>query len=91
MKKSPLPELLSNPLPEPLSNPLPEPLSKSILNKREYECLQWASQGKSTEQTAQLLFLSSHTIKYHMRNAIKKLAAANKTEAVAISIRKHYL
>jgi DNA-binding CsgD family transcriptional regulator len=56
------------------------------LTDRERDVLAWAGRGKSVLDTAELLKLSEDTIKSHMRNAMKKLNANNKTHAVTKAI-----
>jgi len=52
------------------------------LTQREIEVLQWAAAGKTTEDTAAILAISVDTAKFHIKNAITKLDASNKTAAV---------
>jgi DNA-binding CsgD family transcriptional regulator len=55
------------------------------LTERELECLTWAARGKSEEAIALLLSRSRDTVHFHMQNAVKKLEANNRTNAVAIA------
>lgn len=52
------------------------------LTARERECLLWASQGLSSKQTANRLGVSSRTVEFHVANAMKKLKAASRVQAV---------
>lgn len=56
------------------------------LTRRELACLQWAALGKTANETASLIFLSEHTINFHINRAIKKLNASNRSHAVAIVV-----
>ena len=56
------------------------------LTQRETEVLKWTADGKSAQDVAQILGLSKNTIDFHIRNAILKLAAPNKTAAVVRAI-----
>ena len=56
------------------------------LTDREREVLSWASRGKTAAETADILSISSETIDTHIKNAMEKLQAGNKTHAVARSI-----
>ena len=56
------------------------------LSEREIEVLKWTADGKSAQDVAQILGLSKNTIDFHIRNAILKLAAPNKTAAVVRAI-----
>ncbi len=62
-----------------------EPLA--TLTKRELEVLELLSRGYSNKETAALLFLSSETVKSHVRQILAKLRARNRTHAVSIAHR----
>lgn len=53
------------------------------LTARETEVLKWAADGKTTNEISTILTISVDTVKFHTKNAITKLCAANKTAAVA--------
>jgi DNA-binding CsgD family transcriptional regulator len=57
---------------------LPTPLSC-----REREALQWSADGKSAQDIADIMKVSKNTVDFHLKNAVVKLQAANKTAAVA--------
>ena len=59
------------------------PISLSI---REKEVLRWAGDGKTSDQISQILNLSVSTVNFHLRNAMLKLDAPNKTAAVVRAI-----
>lgn len=52
------------------------------LTVREIEILKWMADGKTSNDTADILSLSVATVNFHMKNAIGKLNASNKTCAV---------
>jgi DNA-binding CsgD family transcriptional regulator len=56
------------------------------LTDRERDVLAWAGRGKSVLDTAEILGLSEDTVKTHIRNALKKLDANNKTHGVTKAI-----
>ena len=56
------------------------------LSDREREVLSWAARGKSAIDTSEIMKLSEETIKTHIRNAVTKLRANNKTHAVTKAI-----
>lgn len=58
------------------------------LSAREREVLQLLSAGTSTQELAETLFLSPHTVRNHVRNLSAKLGAHSKLEAVAIALRE---
>ena len=57
------------------------------LSNRECEVLQLSAMGKSPEQIAAELYLSLHTVRNHIRNAMTKLQAHSKLEAVVKAAR----
>ncbi|MBW7929913.1 MAG: helix-turn-helix transcriptional regulator [Gammaproteobacteria bacterium] len=58
----------------------------SPLSPRETECLQWTARGLTDKEIAHLVGRSVHTINFHLKSAIKKLGAANRTHAVALAV-----
>ena len=58
-------------------------MPETPLTPRETEVLKWAADGKTSEQIGGILTISVDTVKFHMKNAVVKLKAANKTAAVA--------
>lgn len=61
------------------------------LSKREREIMDLLAQGMTGEQVAEKLFLSSETVKTHVRNAMNKLEASTRVHAVAIALREGYI
>jgi DNA-binding CsgD family transcriptional regulator len=59
--------------------------SEFDLSPREREVLQWAADGKTAWETAQLLGVSERAIRLYTENAMGKLRAKTKTQAVAIA------
>ena len=59
---------------------LQDDLINNHSSEREY--LQWASQGKSSRKISRTLGVTQSTVIYHLRNAIRKLTAANRIHAV---------
>jgi len=51
------------------------------LTERELEVLLWTAQGKTTLEIAKTLRVSGNTVNFHVRNAMTKLHAKNKTAA----------
>jgi DNA-binding NarL/FixJ family response regulator len=60
----------------------------SGLSTRELEVLQLLATGASTSEIVDLLVLSPHTVRNHVRNILAKLGAHSKLEAVAIAARE---
>ena len=53
------------------------------LSKREVECLSLLAIGHSLEDVAEALGISYATIRFHLKNAVTKLAATGRIHAVA--------
>lgn len=68
-------------LDQPKSSDLPS------LAKREIECLKWASSGKTSWETAEILGISVTTVDSYLNSAMKKLGATNRVQAVAEALR----
>lgn len=56
------------------------------LTVRETEILRWTGDGKTAEEIGIILNLNHNTINFHLRNAMQKLEATNKTAAVVKAI-----
>lgn len=65
--------------------------SKYDLSPREREVLLWAASGKTAWETASLLGVSESAIRLYTANAMSKLHAHTKTQAVAIAVRNGIL
>jgi DNA-binding CsgD family transcriptional regulator len=61
------------------------------LSKREIECLRWSAAGKSSEEIAIILQLSSHTVASYLKSAMRKLDSVNRMQAVARAFRYRLL
>ncbi len=63
-------------------------VSPGPLSSRERQVLRWVAQGRSNRQVAQLLTISEGTAKGHLHNAMRKLGARNRTQAVSIAMQR---
>ncbi|MDN4595419.1 LuxR C-terminal-related transcriptional regulator [Polycladomyces subterraneus] len=63
----------------------------SVLSNREREILQLIADGHSTKSIAAELYISEHTVAEYANTILKKLEAKNRTEAVAIALRKQWI
>lgn len=52
------------------------------LTPREVEALRWCMAGKSSWEIGQILALSENTVNFHVKNAVRKLDAVNRRDAV---------
>lgn len=58
-------------------------VSGVTLSPREFECLEWAAQGKSTWEIGCILGISRRTAAFHLDNAKEKLGVRSICQAVA--------
>ncbi len=56
------------------------------ITRREAELLLWVREGFSNQQIAEQLGISALTVKNHVQKILRKLGAANRTQAVAIAM-----
>jgi len=66
-------------------------LGNMALSARQTECLWWASQGKTSKETALILGVSERTVNFHLHNAFHKLGVHSKNAAVAKAILQNLL
>lgn len=57
------------------------------INNRETECLQFAGNGMTSDDIAERLGLSVHTVNAHLSSATSKLDSVNRIQAIAKAIR----
>jgi DNA-binding CsgD family transcriptional regulator len=58
----------------------------STLTARELQCLELVARGHADKAIARRLSRSAETAKFHLRNAVRKLAAKNRSHAVALAV-----
>ena len=63
------------------------PAFAGALSERERECLKWVSEGKTTDEVALILGVSSNTVNSYVAHAIQKFGASNRAMAIATAIR----
>lgn len=56
------------------------------LTDKERDVLAWAARGKTVSETGDILAISESTVDTHLKSILRKLEAANKTQAVAKAI-----
>jgi len=56
------------------------------LSSRELEMLTWTAAGKQPGEIADILNLSTHTVKEYIQNCCRKLNVVNKTQAIAVAL-----
>lgn len=67
---------------------LDDEASKFNLTNRELEVLQLLAYGYTNRKIAEKMFISEQTVKSHVIHIFQKLGAADRTEAVAIALRR---
>jgi DNA-binding NarL/FixJ family response regulator len=60
--------------------------SHGPLSERETEVLNYAAQGKSNKQIAEIIGLSESTVKNHFSSTLRKLQANDRTHAVILAV-----
>lgn len=67
---------------------LAEHLTDEALSDREAEVLRYAAEGNRNQDIARKLFIAVETVKVHMKHIMDKLDANDRTQAVAIAVRR---
>ena len=75
-------------IPPEIAAHLAEHMGEETLSKREVDVLQKIAGGNRNGDIAELLFISEETVKGHVKHIMEKLGASDRTEAVAIGIRR---
>jgi len=75
-------------IPPEIAAHLAEHMGEETLSKREVDVLQKIAGGNRNGDIAALLFISEETVKGHVKHIMEKLGASDRTEAVAIGIRR---
>jgi DNA-binding NarL/FixJ family response regulator len=75
-------------VPPEVAAQLAEHLGSDPLSRREVEVLQKIAGGNRNSDIASLLFISEETVKGHVKHIMEKLGANDRTEAVAIGLRR---
>lgn len=65
-------------------------LDRVSLSPREMEVLWELSLGRSNKQIARALYMTEHTVKFHLKNVFRKLSVNRRTEAMRVA-REHGL
>ncbi len=75
-------------IPPEIASQLAEHMTDEALTNREVEVLQSIAGGNRNRDIANALFISEETVKVHIKHIMDKLGAADRTEAVAIGLRR---
>ena len=75
-------------IPSQLAAQLAEHISDESLTDREVEVLNQIAGGNRNRDIADRLFISEETVKVHIKHIMEKLGASDRTQAVAIGVRR---
>jgi DNA-binding NarL/FixJ family response regulator len=75
-------------VPPEIASQLLEHMSDEVLTEREVEVLREVADGNRNREIAERLFISEETVKVHIKHIMAKLGAADRTQAVAIGVRR---
>lgn len=75
-------------IPPEIAASLAENFSSVTLTPREVEVLMQVAEGNRNRDIAEKLYISEETVKVHIKHIMDKLAANDRTQAVAIAIRR---
>ena len=75
-------------IPNDVAAQLAEHAGEETLTPREIEVLRHIAEGNRNKDVADRLFISEETVKVHVKHVMDKLGASDRTEAVAIAIRR---
>jgi DNA-binding NarL/FixJ family response regulator len=78
-------------IPPEIAAHIAEHISEETLTARELEVLTHVVGGNRNRDIAERLFITEETVKVHMKHLMEKLGARDRTEAVAIAIRRGIL
>lgn len=75
-------------IPTHIAAHLAEHMSDEDLTGREVEVLRHVAEGRRNRVIAEKLFISEETVKVHVKHIMDKLGASDRTQAVAIAVRR---
>lgn len=75
-------------VPSEVAIQLAEHMNQDFLSRREIEVLEKIAGGNRNSDIASILFISEETVKGHVKRIMEKLGAHDRTEAVAIGLRR---
>ena len=75
-------------VPPEVAAQLAEHMSDEELTPRELEVLRKIAEGNRNRDIAELLFISEETVKVHIKHIMDKLGAKDRTQAIAIAVRR---
>lgn len=68
-----------------------KPVEACHLTPQEIECLKQVSTGRTSKQISKIMGIAEPTVAFHLKNAMEKMGANNRPQALAIAIRLGYV
>jgi DNA-binding NarL/FixJ family response regulator len=78
-------------VPPEVASYLAEHMSDESLTQREIEVLRQIAGGNRNRDIGDHLFISEETVKVHIKHIMEKLGATDRTQAVAIAVRRGFI
>ncbi len=75
-------------VPPEVAAQIAEHMGEEDLTQREIEVLSQVAAGRRNREIGEKLFISEETVKVHIRHIMEKLSARDRTQAVAIAVRR---
>ena len=75
-------------IPAEVAANLAEHLGDDVLTEREMEVLGYVASGNRNRDIAERLFITEETVKVHIKHIMEKLGASDRTQAMAIAVRR---
>ena len=75
-------------IPADVAANLAEYVGEDDLTEREVDVLRHVASGNRNREIGELLFISEETVKVHIKHIMEKLGASDRTQAVAIAVRR---
>jgi DNA-binding NarL/FixJ family response regulator len=75
-------------IPPEVASQLAEHMGDELLTQREIDVLRAVADGNRNRDIAEKLFISEETVKVHIKHIMEKLRASDRTDAVAIGVRR---
>jgi DNA-binding NarL/FixJ family response regulator len=78
-------------IPAEVAAHLAEYVGDDALTEREIDVLRYVATGNRNREIGERLFISEETVKVHIRHIMEKLGASDRTQAMAIAVRRGIL
>jgi len=75
-------------IPAEVASQLAEHMGDELLTQREIDVLRAVADGNRNRDIGEKLFISEETVKVHIKHIMEKLHASDRTDAVAIGVRR---